>query len=277
MLSARDTISRLGGFARGTHLQSLGFSRRALARLVDKGEIERIRNGVFATSVDPTLRAAIEHGGALTCVSVLRDAGVWTLSDSEVPHVWLGRKGHPHPHLGCSCVSHYYRGVPPLGRAEVETALVHFQRCAGEEAFFAAFESAWRKGLLTAAARRRIRSALPASARWLVDLARPDADSGLESLLRLRLHVLGIRLECQVVIHGVGRVDFVLDDSLIIEADGKENHATESKRHKDLVRDAAASAQGFETLHFDYAQIVYDWPAVQASILAALARLRDRS
>ncbi len=277
MLSARDTISRLGGIARGTHLQSLGFSRRTLARLVDKGEIERLRNGVFATAVDPVLRAATAHGGALTCVSVLRDAGVWVLSESTVPHVWLGHKGHPHPHPGCACVSHFSRGTAPLGRVDIETALVHFQRCEGDEAFFAAFESAWRKRLLTAAARRRIRSALPTSARWLVDLARPDADSGLESLLRLRLHLLGVRLDCQVVIDGVGRVDFVVDGLLILETDGKENHATESKRHKDLVRDAAASALGYETLRFDYAQIVYDWPTVQRSILAALARLRDRS
>lgn len=276
MLSAHDTIARLGGLARGTDLQRLGFTRRGLTQLVRGGTIERLRNGVFGVRpIDAAVRAATAHGGALDCVSVLREKGVWTLTDDTAPHVWLGHKGNAHAHEDCRCVTHYYRGIPPLGRTSLETALIHVRRCQGDETLFAAYESAWRQGLLTTALRRRIRAALPQSARWLLDIARPDADSGLESLLRLRLHLLGIRLECQVHIAGVGRVDFVIG-ALIIEVDGKENHAGD-KRHKDLVRDAAASALGYETLRFNYAQVVHDWNRVQAAILAALARLRDRA
>ncbi|WP_228479729.1 endonuclease domain-containing protein [Microbacterium abyssi] len=207
---------------------------------------------------------------------MLRIHGIWLLEDDGRTHVWLGARGRVHAHQDCTCVSHFYVGTPPLGRAHLETALVHYRRCAGDEAFFAAFESAWRKRLLSKGARLRIRAALPASARWLVDLARSDADSGLESLLRLRLHILGIRLDCQVVIDGVGKVDFVIGGRLILEADGKENHDGEIKRHKDLVRDAAASRLGYETLRFDYAQIVHGWPTVQAAIRGALSRLVTR-
>lgn len=277
MLSAPQTIKRLGGLARGTHLQKLGFTRRALSRAVQKGEIQRIRDGVFAVPpVDPDVRAATAHGGALTCASVLQALGIWVLDPTAVPHVWLGPDHHPHPHDGCVCLSHFYRGVPPLGRVDIVTALLHLRRCGGDEAFFAAFESAWQKRILSRAARSQIRASLPASARWLVDLARGDAESGLESLLRLRMHILGIRLDCQVRIDGVGRVDFVLAGRLILEADGRDNHDGASMRHKDLVRDAAASARGYETLHFDYAQIVHDWPTVQTAILGALRRLRHR-
>ena len=42
------------------------------------------------------------------------------------------------------------------------------------------------------------------------------------------------------------------------------------RRIQDLVRDAAAAALGYRTLRFDYAQIVHDWPSVQAAIIAAL-------
>lgn len=268
----------MGGLARGTQLQALGFSRRMLSHLVARGEIERIRDGVFASSpLSPALRSATAHGGALSCVSALRELGVWVLSESTAPHVWLGNGRHAHPHPGCNCIAHYSRGAPSLGHADVETSLLQLRRCEGDEAFFAAFESAWRMRLLSASARSRIRGALPVSARWLVDLARADADSGLESLLRLRLHVLGISLDCQVVISGVGRVDFLLDKWLILETDGKDNHASESKRHKDLMRDAAASALGYEALRFDYAQLIYDWPQVQPAILAAVARLHGRT
>ena len=114
---------------------------------------------------------------------------------------------------------------------------------------------------------------MPSTVQWLVDLARSDADSGLESLLRLRLHLLGLRLDRQVDIAGVGRVDFVIAGRLILEADGDENHGADTLRHRDRARDAAASRLGYETLRFDYAQIVHDWPTVQAAIAGALRRM----
>ena len=109
---------------------------------------------------------------------------------------------------------------------------------------------------MTSSAKSRIRERVPAAARWLIDFARDDADSGLESLLRLRLHLLGIRLDCQVTIPTVGRVDFVLEGSVILKTDGKENHD--------------------ETLRFDYAQVVHNSPMVEAAILAALTRAYQR-
>lgn len=113
---------------------------------------------------------------------------------------------------------------------------------------------------------------------------------------RLRLRALGIELQSQVEVPGVGRVDFVLGDRLILEVDGRANHvdgfgapvgahaegmraAAASLRHKDLVRDAVAAAHGFDTLRFDYALVVHDWPAVEAAILAKVERglhLRSR-
>ena len=271
-------ISRLGGVARGVRLQEFGVTRHQLASAVDAGEIARLRPGTFASfDAHPVDVDAALHGGALTCSSALRRYGVWVLADAGPTHVWVGRRGRVHPHPHCTCVSHFFRGAPPFGRASIEDALVHLYRCEGAESFFVSFESAWQLRLLSKPARDRVRAALPASARWLVDVARPDAGSGIESLLRLRLHILGIVLECQVQIDGVGRVDFVVDGLLILEADGKENHDAPSMRHKDLVRDAAASALGYETLHFDYAQIVHAWPTVQAAILGALVRLRDHA
>lgn len=276
MLSASDTIKHLGGIARGKQLQALGFSRQVLAGKVKRGEIERVRHGVFAAApLSEQVRAATAHGGALTCASALRARGIWVLPAEDGPHVWLGPDQHALGHADCTCVSHYYRGTPPLGSASVEIALLHLRRCAGDEAFFAAYESAWRLGILAPAARTRIRAALPRSARWLVDLARHDADSGLESLLRLRLHLLGLRLACQVKIDDVGRVDFVIAGRLILEADGDDNHGSATQRHRDRVRDAAASRRGYETLRFDYAQIVHDWTTVQAAVLGALRRIPE--
>jgi very-short-patch-repair endonuclease len=262
-----------GGVARGSRLARFGCTRKDLSNAVRRGELIRLRAGVFAApSCAWSVRAAALHGGALSCAGALRMHGVWVLDDDEHPHVWLGHAGRVHPHAECECIEHYRAGSMRLGLAPVEQALVHSFGCHGEEFFFAAYESAWSLGLIGSAERRRIRAALPVRARWLVDIARHDADSGLESTVRLRLHLLGIRVETQVSIDGVGRVDFVLERRVILEADGKGNHAGRSERHRDLRRDAAASHLGFETLRFDYAMIIHEWDVVIAAILGALAR-----
>ncbi|WP_087130607.1 endonuclease domain-containing protein [Microbacterium esteraromaticum] len=278
MFDPQILLLRLGGLARGVQLQAYGVSRTRIAQSVRDGHIERLRPGLFAAPGLPSAeRAAAEHGGALTCSAALRRHGVWVLASEGPPHVWVGRRGRVHEHgTGCRCVSHYFRGSFGIGLVGVETALIHLHRCEGDESFFASFESAWRLRMLSAAARLRIRDALPAGARWLVDFARSDADSGIESLLRLRLHLLGMQLRCQVDIDGVGRVDFVIGAWLIFEVDGKQNHDGAVNRHKDLRRDAAASALGYETLRFDYAQVVHDWESVQQAVAGALERMRER-
>lgn len=265
-----------GGVARGSRLARFGCTRKDLSDAVRRGELSRVRAGVFAApSCAGSVRTAALHGGALSCSGALRMHGVWVLADDEHPHVWLGLAGRRHPHAHCECVEHYRAGSMRLGLAPVEQALVQAFGCHGEEFFFAAYESAWALGLIGADARRRIRAALPVRARWLADIARHDADSGLESIVRLRLHLLGIRVETQVSIDGVGRVEFVVERRVILEADGKDNHAGRSERHRDLIRDAAASRLGFETLRFDYAMIIHEWSVVIAAISGALARARS--
>lgn len=274
MFPPAQLLPHFDGIARGVQLQQFGCTRTQLASAARSGEIVRVRTGVYALpGTDPYVVAAARHGGALTCAAALRRHGVWLLPGvTDVIHVWMGTAGRKH-HDDCECATHYTPGTAGLGLAPVAAALVHLYRCADQETFFAAYESAWNQRLIMASDRDRIRRELPRTAGWLLDLARGDAESGLESLLRLRLHLLGIRLDCQVEIDGVGRVDFVIDGRVILEADGKQNHEN-SMRHKDLIRDAAASARGFETLRFDYAMIIHDWDRVVAAILPALARAR---
>lgn len=276
MLSLDHVLVHHVGVARGTFLHRFGCDRRELEKAVRDGDIVRVRRGVFASrAAAPDVVGAAEHGGALTCSRALRLHGIWSLEEDRHPHVWLGAHGRVH-HDGCDCVSHFSEGRTALGLAPLEEVLVHLQRCRGDEAFFAALESAIRRRKIGAAARARIRRRLPMYVRWLVDVARHDADSGLESLLRLRLHRLGIRVECQRRIRSVGRVDFVIDGRLIVEVDGVENHDGPTHRHRDLRRDASSSVLGYETLRFDYALVIHDWDAVEAAIVSALSRLRHR-
>lgn len=283
---------RLGGMATTAELTAAGATTRSLRGAVSRGELARARAGVYLLpDLPPAVTAAHRHRGVLDCVSAARFHGLWTLDrGSEEPvHVRLPadrnarlgrlRTGCPaaRGEMGCDCVSHRRVVLDRPGRHAVGIVdlLVAIHGCRGEEAFFAAFESALRQRLLGRRDRSRVRSALPRRASWLVDLARSDADSGLESLVRLRLNRLGLTAAAQVEVPGVGRVDFVIGDCLILEADGRTHDG--DARHRDRVRDAVAMSLGFVTLRFDAAQVLHDWPLVESAIIAAVERGLHRS
>ncbi|WP_324613062.1 endonuclease domain-containing protein [Agromyces kandeliae] len=254
-------------------LRSADATRRDLDRAVRAGALVRLRPGwVAAPEAGVSVATAVRHGGAVGCVSRLQLEGLWLLGDHTRVHVAMRPNGRGLPHSACSCVVHWNDMPQSAGRVSLVAALAQVLGCLGVEEFFVALESAMRRRLITRAGLASLRARLPLDRRRLVDFARWNADSGLESLLRLRLWGLGIGLASQVAVPGVGTVDFVLGDRLILEVDGKQNHDGPAMRHKDLVRDAVAAAHGFDTLRFDYAMVVHEWELVEAAILSKLDR-----
>lgn len=308
--SAVQTVRRLGGTARTSKLRAAGVARADLAHAVREARLLRPRVGIYTLPETPkVVIEALSHCGAVACVTAGREIGLWILDDDgepepelgrapergpaaetdadaaiKRPHMWVSPRHRPtrvviDPDVESDSCCVFHRDVPvdepSLERVGVLHCLAQILRCRGAETFFTALESALRKGLIDERARRRLRQHLPSRYRWLVDFARSDADSGLESLLRLRLHRHGISLASQVEIPGVGRVDFVIGDCLILEADGGTHDGP--ARHRDRVRDAVAMALGFVTLRLDYALIIHDWELVENAILAAVRRNLHRS
>lgn len=156
-----------------------------------------------------------------------------------------------------------------FGLPSVMLTLAQLYRCEGAEAFFVALESARRHALLNDAELGQLASKLNDEGRELIAFSRADADSGLESLIRLRLRGRGWDVRTQTQVPATGRVDLLIDGWLIIEADGQENHDDRSHRHKDLVRDANATIWGYRSLRFDYHMIIHDWDLVEQAIVAA--------
>lgn len=264
-----QTLRRTQGIARTHELLSAGNSRREIENACNIGIIARLRKGVYALEAADSVAVAATHGGAATCITALRQYGVWILSDSTDVHVRIGRNERAHSHRGCSCRAHYAESDTSFGVVTCADALISSARCLTTEAFFAAFESAWRLRLISTADCKRIRASLPTGLAHLLGYARSNADSGLESIFRYRLMMLGIQLASQVPISGVGRVDFVFK-KVIFEIDGEENHDGKSNRHRDLMRDARAAQRGYITYRFDYAMIIHDWHTVLATIHRAL-------
>lgn len=253
-----------------------GRSRREIEAGVREGSLIHLRRGVYAAAdaCEHALRAAT-HGGGLACLSAARHLGLWTLDPQDgLPrstHVWVPAHGQTYAHTPCRCVAHWNADSGPPGPFLVASAgrsLLHIRHCAGLEAFFVGYESALRQGLLTSADRRLLHEQLDAAARDLMAFAHNDADSGLESLVRLRLRPFGLSVRTQASIFSVGRVDLLIGERLIIEIDGRANHDGPSLRHKDLVRDAYAAAWGYVTLRFDYSLVMSNWDLVERAILA---------
>lgn len=262
-----------GGAARYCDLIDAGVARSEIGRSLRSGELVRIRRGIYAlATMDEARRAALAHGGIPACVTAGELLGLWTPEAPGV-HVWMTQEGHEYPHGGCVCLTHWDGAAPmsPGGLPTVPRALLQIARCQAAEVFFAALESALKHLLLSRRERAWLRRKVRPSLRAAIDEARDDADSGLESILRFRLLRHGIRLRSQVHIPGLGPVDFLLGDRLILEADGRTNHDSDTKRHKDLVRDAKSAVLGYETLRYDYALIMHEWHLVEAAILAKVA------
>jgi very-short-patch-repair endonuclease len=285
--AAVAAVEESGGVARTRDLTAKGIRKRDLAAAVRLGSLVRPRQGVYAVVGTPeNVIESLSHCGAIACVTASRDYGLWTLDDGtqERLHTWVAPDHRPvrvaiepEPGERACCVFHRDIAIDPpeLHRVGILHCLVQILGCRGPEAFFVALESALRQGLVTATQRASLRSEVTFEHRWLVDFARSDADSGLESLFRLRLHRRGIAMATQVPIPGVGTADFVIGDCLICEADGGTHGG--DHRHSDLVRDAVAMQLGFTTLRFDSAMILHEWELVEATVLAAIGRSVHRS
>ncbi|MBO9626328.1 MAG: hypothetical protein J7484_08145 [Microbacterium sp.] len=250
-------------------------SRRSIERLVAAGGLERLRRGVYATpTACADAREAASHGGSLGCESAARHLGLWVLDTGDA-HVWM--RGHRHHQgddaSGCHCIRHWDDG-PSASTFELPSVpriLLQIYRCRGTEAFFVALESARRLGLLSTAGLRWLRGVIDQAGQDLIDFSRADADSGLESLVRLRLRPFGwdVRTQCRIV--GTGRVDLLVDGWLIIETDGRDNHDESSFRHRDLTRDANSASWGHVSLRFDYALVLHDWDLAERAIVATMS------
>jgi len=67
-------------------------------------------------------------------------------------------------------------------------------------------------------------------------------------------------------------VDVLIGERLVVQIDGFEHHGDARRRRKDIRGDARLVLLGYTALRFDYQQVMFDWPDVEASILGAVAR-----
>lgn len=254
-----------GGVVSAVQLRAAGLSRPQ--------SCQPVRRGWYAcASADPQVVRAVSAGGVLGCVSVLRRYGVW-VPESDLHIRYSERASRSRPGVR-SC--HPYRLDPPIVGAvdPLDIAVASAANCLDAEGLVVVLDSMLNKRMIQMADARDIVAASRFAHLYLAERCDPKSESGTETMIRLRLRALNIQLRTQVDIPGVGRVDFLVGDRLIIEADSREHHSP--KYQSDRTRDRVAITLGFLVIRLTYEDIVYRWDVILEDILAIIRRRAHR-
>ncbi|WP_102158454.1 endonuclease domain-containing protein [Zhihengliuella halotolerans] len=236
-----------------------------------------VRRGVVVhREAPPALRTAASLGGALTCASAAEPFGLWLRDSSPALHLSFtaGHSGRSSSGL----IRHRRFGDRPLAADPVlplPEVCAHALSCLPPNDSVALVESAVvLHGLSLSDVRPLLGHRHGAGALSALNDVRGDAGSIIEVHLRRVLDSMGLRYETQVLIPGVGRVDFLVEGFLIIETDGWQWHGNREQWRRDMDRDTASLGDGYVSLRFRAEQV---WSApeyVRSSITSAFERFR---
>lgn len=257
------------GAATTSTLMAAGFSRRMLTKAVRDGVVDRLHRGVYTSRVsDPDVVAAFRADGLLTCISAARFHGLWTLGGAGALHLSCStgqaRRGVIQ-HGACLHPRHSY--LPIAGVADV---LIHALRCLPELEALVMVQSAVSQALLS---KDFLRSRLPGNrngkVREILDLVLPRADSLLEVLAHTHFTRAGLRVQMHVDVPGVGEVDCLINECLIVELDGG-THLEGKQVKKDQYRNNEGMRRGLLTLRYYYVDVVHHPGRMVAEVMAVL-------
>jgi very-short-patch-repair endonuclease len=267
------------GYLTTSDLRYAGISRHHSARLIEQGQLVRVRRGRFVPADMPAELIAVGRLGArLDCVSLLWALGVFVRTSATKPHVQFERGASRLPPRPPEVVAHWRSSLSPHTAltAPLVEAVAQACRCQSPRDAIATLDSAWHRGLLSESGIADVFALLPRRYRRLRSLLDPRSESGPETLVRLMLRGLGCQVELQVVIVGVGRVDLVVDGWLIVECDSRAHHSDWGAQRRDRRRDLAAAALGYTTVRPIAEDILGDPAAILAALRSALAHPAPR-
>ncbi|MCC4909474.1 DUF559 domain-containing protein [Microbacterium sp. cx-59] len=266
---AVDAVTAAGGVARSATLMRAGVSKHALAEAVDAGALVRIRRRwVAIPDADPFLISAAREGVILSCITRAQRLRLWVLDD-ERPHVAAA----PHAGMVTTRAAVVHRHAPLVPRHpdsledSIENTLSLVAVCQPFERALAIWDSAFRQGIADPHAMSGYDLGL--KAREVLESASAYRDSGLETIVYVRLRFLRMPIVSQVWIAG-HRVDFLIGERLILQIDG--GHHVGAQRAADIAHDAQLMLLGYHVIRVTYAQVMEGWATVLDLILRAIGQ-----
>lgn len=255
-----------------SELKNRGFSQKDISRAIELGRFARIGRGWFARpDADGQAVRAIRAGGQLGCLSGLAARKLWVPRFQDL-HVVYGQGSRPAPRAGIQ----FHPTDQPRQTQAVWPLLDCLQQVAHRhdaETALVTFESALNLRLATLTDLHLLLSTLPKRTQRIgAFLGR--AESGSETRVRYFLQRRNFSVRAQISIPGVGRVDLLVGDRLIVECDSDAHHRSKEAHQEDRRRDLAARDLGLDVVRLTYHQIWLDWPATQLSLLRLLRTRR---
>lgn len=284
-------FSQLGlTIATARELRSAGATEKALTRAVRSRELIRVRRDRYALpGTDRHILRAVRVGGRITCDTALRHYGVFGF-DGAVTHIHLDRAASRLRSPGVARApfappvdgvrTHWYPLTEPRAGSEFSVGLVDalacVLRCAEPQHAVAALDNALFLRLITERDLDTVFAAVPDRLQRLRGRIDSRSEAGQETVLRLGFEDAGMEPSIQVSIPSVGRVDLVLEDRLIVEADSMLAHDGWDRHVRDRDRDLAAARLGYMTLRPTSHRTLQRTSEVIAAAAALLAATRGR-
>ncbi|MFZ2510284.1 MAG: DUF559 domain-containing protein [Gordonia sp. (in: high G+C Gram-positive bacteria)] len=262
------------GVASWRNLQKAGMTRTDRRKALAAGALLSIRRGWYKTATaDARVVSSVAAGGVCTCISALRLHGVWIPEGHHRTHT------RARPHTQKSGVAGPPKPCRRYGRPvsedcavdDVPTALAHAVRCVNDEELVVLLDSIMNLRLMSRDEIEAVLRPAPVAVQRLLDRT-AQSQAGTETMVRFRLQSRNIRVRSQVCIPGVGIVDLLVGDRLIVEVDGEQFHHSTEQFHKDRSRDAEALRLGYLSLRLTYRSVVHEWRTPEAVILAVVRR-----
>jgi len=310
MVDDHSRILRLmlmsGGIASRRTLVSLG----ATPHMIDEARSDRvlqpIRRGMYAIAeADLDQRRAIRLGGKVACLSALRRNRVWAGLDTRL-HVCVHRGAHD---LHTAEASRAGRPATPPRTdtnfiADPGAPRVHWQRsalpdlstgpsnhrdwlmppvvslrqavlCQSEEHAIASIDSALRTGFVTAEQVALLFSHLPNRLQHLRAEIDPTADSGNETIVRVRLRRAGFVVETQFPLPGTSPFDLLIDGVLPLDVDSRQWHSDDAQISWDFDKVLASFGAGLPSLRILPRHIYQLWPETLAVIRRTVSEAKE--
>lgn len=269
-MSIEDALSEAGGCLLSRDLVRSRSEARELAGLVAAGRVLRLSRGAYALpSAPPEVVAPRLTDGLLTCVSAAGGAGLPLLQTPSAPHVVIpsARRAPRADSLPAGTRLHWDARVAPRARdggagrrgasglvAPVSLALVHTLGCLPAREVVALWDAAVNRGVVRLAELAALRPERAGRRRFDAVLRSTDGRSQSipETFLRLALRRLGLLVEPQALVEGVGFVDLLVERRVAVEVDGYAFHSDRASFAEDRRRDREALAVGLVPLRFTF-------------------------
>lgn len=259
---------------RPSDLRAEGVSDRSRSACLESGALISLGKGWYASPSSPAdVTGPLSRGHRATCVTAAKLYGLWVPDAPEAHEVGLRRESTTSEELVTRHrpIIRTWPDDEPI--MPLRTALLHAAHCLTPLDTAVLLESAIETWQLSAGDVAAILTELPHSRRRALGRISAHAGSGSETKVRRHLERRGVRVREQVDIPGVGRVDMLIGERLIIECDSLKHHGSTSGFHEDRRRDRMSLKGGYLVLRLTWHDIWLTWDET-AELLSDLVNRR---